>query len=148
MSTSIHRKVHAANLGEYEFAIIKLKSGWVMAAEKPLVPGYCLLFSDPVVKDLNSLNEAERAQYCVDMSRVGDALLKVTNAEQINYETWGNLDRALHTHIVPRYANEEREKRVLPVCRAYDGAQTPTFDPVLNAQFVQKMREFLAPFSR
>jgi diadenosine tetraphosphate (Ap4A) HIT family hydrolase len=147
MSTSIHRKVQAANSGEYEFAIIKLKSGWVMAAERPLVPGYCLLFSDPVVKNLNSLNESERAQYCLDMARVGDALLQVTNAEQINYETWGNLDRALHTHIVPRYADEDPDKRILPVCRAYDGTQAPTFDPVLNARFIQNMKEFLRTFS-
>src|SRR4051812_43329829 len=126
--TPIHKFVALAREGLYPNAIIRLKSGWVIAAEKQTVEGYCLLFPDPVVKDLNSLNDAERVQYALDTARVGDALLAVTGAVRINYEIWGNLDPALHTHIVPRYAHEAAEKRVLPVCKAYDPATARAFD--------------------
>ena len=143
--TPIHKFVALAQAGQYPNAIIRLKSGWVMAAEKQTVEGYCLLFSDPVAKDLNSLAQAERVQYALDTIRVGDALLAITGATRINYETWGNLDPALHTHIVPRYAHEVAEKRVLPVCKAYDPATARAFDPVRDREFVERMRAFLAP---
>ena len=144
--TPIHKFVALAQDGQYPNAIIRLKSGWVMAAEKQTVEGYCLLFSDPVVKDLNSLADAERAQYALDTIRVGDALLAITGATRINYETWGNLDPALHTHIVPRYSHEAAEKRVLPVCKAYDSALARAFDPLCDREFVERMRAFLSPY--
>ena len=145
--TVIHERVHLANSGTHPSAILRLRSGWVVVADTQPVRGYCLLLSDPVVRDLNSLDEAGRAQYCLDMIRVGDALLHVNGALRINYETWGNLDPALHTHIVPRYADEPADRRVLPVCRGYDVGASRRFDPVEDAEFVRKMREFLKPFA-
>lgn len=146
--TPIHQKVALANSGEYPFAIIRLKSGWVMAAEKQTLPGYCLLFSDPVAPDLNSLSDEARIQYSLDTIRIGDALLAVTEAYKINYETWGNLDPALHTHVVPRYRSEPDEKRVKPMCTVYDPAAAPTFDPQKQIEFIEKMRAYLEPFAR
>lgn len=140
MSTVIHKKVALAHEGKYPCAIIRLKSGWVMMSETQTVEGYCLLFSDPVVKDLNSLNETQRAQYCLDMIRVGDALLKITGAVRINYETWGNLDPALHTHIVPRYLDEPADRRTLPVCKGYDPTAARRFDLARDQGFIQRMR--------
>jgi diadenosine tetraphosphate (Ap4A) HIT family hydrolase len=49
------------------------------------------------------------------MAMIGDALLKALDAYRINYETWGNLDQTLHTHITPRYLSEPEDKRILPV---------------------------------
>jgi diadenosine tetraphosphate (Ap4A) HIT family hydrolase len=66
-----------------------------------------------------------RAQYCLDAARAGDALLAVTSAYRINYETWGNLDPALHTHIVPGYRDEPEPQRFQPVCVGYDQARAP-----------------------
>lgn len=59
--TVIHRRIALANTGKHPSAIIRLKSGWVVAADTQPVEGYCLLLSDPVVKDLNALSEADRA---------------------------------------------------------------------------------------
>lgn len=146
-NTIIHQRVELANLGKNPSAIVKLKSGWVVMADKQSVEGYCLLFSDPVVSDLNSLSEAARAQYCLDTIRVGDALLKITGAYRINYETWGNVDPALHTHIVPRYMSEPEDKRRLPICKAYDPNAARSFDRDQDRFFIEKMREALAPFS-
>lgn len=145
--TRIHERVALLEAFNDPSSIIRLKSGWVVAADTQPVRGYCLLLSDPVVKDLNSLSEAARIQYCLDMIRVGDGLLKVMGASRVNYETWGNLDPALHTHIVPRYVSEPADKGILPVCKAYDAKAQRRFNPESDQDFIDKMRNFLAPFS-
>jgi diadenosine tetraphosphate (Ap4A) HIT family hydrolase len=146
-NTVIHQSVALANAGKHPSAIIRLKSGWVVAADTQPVDGYCLLLSDPVVKDLNALPEAARAQWALDMTRVGDALLHVKGALRINYETWGNLDPALHTHIVPRYANEPEDKRVKPVVVGYDPKLSRNFGTAEDKIFVEKMRDYLAEYA-
>lgn len=126
--TPIHQKVALAERGEYPFAIALLPSGWVCLGEnQPLhdasgkqLLGYCLLFSDPVVADMNALPTDRRGQWGIDCARVGDALIKVVGALRVNYETWGNLDPALHTHITARFQAEADDKRVKPPRQAYD----------------------------
>lgn len=135
MSTPIHRKVALAEKGEYPFAIAKLPSGWVCLGETQpvhdasgkMLPGYCLLFSDPVVADMNALSHDARAQWGIDCARVGDALINVLGALRVNYETWGNLDPALHTHITPRFRSEPEDKRTLQPRQAYDWSK-PAID--------------------
>jgi diadenosine tetraphosphate (Ap4A) HIT family hydrolase len=148
MPTSIHRRVALANSGKNPLAIIRLKSGWVMVNDPQVLDGYCLLLSDPVAPDLNSLDEAARAQYCLDMIRVGDALMKIKGAYKINYETWGNLDPALHTHIVPRYREEPDDKRVLPAMKAYDAKLARNFDANIDQAFIAEMRIYLKKWQR
>jgi diadenosine tetraphosphate (Ap4A) HIT family hydrolase len=62
------------------------------------------------------------------MTLIGDALLEVTGAYLINYEILGNTERALHTHIVPRYAEEPDEHRRRPIWFS-DTSNAPKFDP-------------------
>lgn len=147
MPTSIHKRVRAANAGENPNAIIKLKSGWVVAGDTQPLHGYCLLLSDPVAPNLNSLSVDQRVQYCLDYTRIGDAILKATEAYHINYETLGNLDPALHTHVIPRYRSEPDAKRVAPPMMAYDWGGSPKFDPVAQKAFIEKMRELLRPYA-
>jgi diadenosine tetraphosphate (Ap4A) HIT family hydrolase len=147
MSTIIHSRVALAEAGKHPSAIIRLKSGWVVMADTQPVEGYCLLLSNPVVEGLNALSESDRAQYCLDMIRVGDALLKIKGAARINYETWCNVDPALHTHIVPRYTSEPDIKRKLQVCRAYDANLARPFDAKTDGHFIETMRDFLMRFS-
>ncbi len=120
MITPIHRKVALCEKGEYPFAIAKLPSGWVVLGETQPLRGYCLIFSNPVVSDLNALSLEARAQWGVDCAKVGDALIKVLGAVRANYETWGNQDPALHTHISPRFSDEPADRRTLPPRQAYD----------------------------
>jgi hypothetical protein len=42
---------------------------------------------------------------------VGDTLLASTAALRINYAMLGNLEPALHAHLVPRYASEPEATR-------------------------------------
>jgi diadenosine tetraphosphate (Ap4A) HIT family hydrolase len=148
MPTSIHQRVALANSGKNPHAIIRLKSGWVFVNDAQVLDGYCLLLSDPVASDLNSLSEEGRAQYCLDMIRVGDALMEIKGAYKINYETWGNLDPALHTHIVPRYLQEPDDKRILPVMKAYDVKIARTFDAAVDQAFIVEMRAYLQKWQR
>src|SRR3984957_16047988 len=98
--TAIHALVSAARAGDPR-VIASLPSGWALFGERQFVRGYVLLLPDPVVPDVNSLGEAARAQFLLDMTRVGDALIAVSGALRINYAIFGNLEPALHAHIVP-----------------------------------------------
>jgi diadenosine tetraphosphate (Ap4A) HIT family hydrolase len=62
-----------------------------------------------------------------DMSRLGDALLKVTRAVRINYAIFGNQDPALHAHVIPRYAEEPEPLRSAQPW-AYDWGAAPAFE--------------------
>jgi diadenosine tetraphosphate (Ap4A) HIT family hydrolase len=146
--TLIHERVALAHEGKNPAAICKLETCWVVASDVQPLAGYCIILSDPVAPSLNDLPEQQRMLYCRDMARVGDAIMKVTGAYKINYETWGNLDPALHTHIVPRYREEPDDKRVKPACTVYDFSKSRKFDPEVDSAFVQKMREVLKPFVR
>ncbi len=83
-------------------------------------------------------------QYSLDVLRIGDALLAVTGAHRINYETLGNSEPALHTHIIPRYANEPEAKRRDLAFRAYDWPSAWKSEPDgADRTFVEAMRDWL-----
>jgi diadenosine tetraphosphate (Ap4A) HIT family hydrolase len=147
MPTPIHQKVRLAQEGKLANAIIRLKSGWVLLGDVQPLEGYCVLLSDPVAKDLNSLSEAERASYLLDTIRVGDALMKVLSSYRINYETWCNQDPALHTHITPRYLDEPTEQRKKTPREAYDWSKARAFDPAGDQDLIRKLHAALLPFA-
>jgi len=61
------------------------------------------------------------------MSRLGDALLKVTGAARINYAIFGNQEPALHAHVIPRYGDEPEALRSAQPW-AYDWSAAPSFE--------------------
>lgn len=107
MSTAIHRQVEAARRGELARVVARMVSGWAVLGDPQITRGYCLLLPDPVVPHLNSLAAEARAQFLRDMAALGDAVLAVTGAERINYEILGNVEPALHAHVIPRHASED-----------------------------------------
>jgi diadenosine tetraphosphate (Ap4A) HIT family hydrolase len=82
----IAERVEGARQGTNATVICRLPSGWAVLGDVQFLPGYCLLLPDPVVGSLNDLDEAGRAAFLRDMARLGDAILRVTSAERINYE--------------------------------------------------------------
>ena len=132
-----------ARKGENPYVISRLTSGWLVIGDVQPLPGYCLVLADPVVESLNSLGEADRIAYSLDVARVGDALLAITGAFRINYETWGNLEPALHTHITPRYLSEPARKRRMAPGRAYSRLTARKYDPAIDGEFMRRMREVL-----
>lgn len=127
MSTLIHQRVEKARQGKNSTVICQVPSGWVVLGDVQFLRGYSLLLPDPVVESLNSLSGKQREVFLQDMTIVGDALLKVTDALRINYEILGNKEPALHAHIFPRYLNEPIEKRSRPVW-FYDRQNAIQFD--------------------
>ncbi len=61
--------------------------------------------------DLNALTPERRSQFLLDMSRLGDALMRTTSPVRINYAIFGNVEPALHAHVIPRYRNEPEALR-------------------------------------
>jgi diadenosine tetraphosphate (Ap4A) HIT family hydrolase len=127
VQTAIHQQVAAAREGKDPRVVARLFSGWVTFGERQFVRGYVLLLPDPVVPALNALGAQERGQFLLDMARLGDALLNVTDALRINYAILGNAEPALHAHVIPRYANEPPELRTTHPW-AHDWQAAPLFD--------------------
>ena len=125
------------------YVITKLSSGWLVIGDVQPLPGYCVFLADPVVPSINDLSEADRVQYSLDVLRAGDALLAVTNAYRINYETLGNTEQALHTHIIPRYLDEPDDKRKMPAMMMYSWAEAEPFSAELHGEMVERMRNWL-----
>jgi diadenosine tetraphosphate (Ap4A) HIT family hydrolase len=144
-ATAIHALLAAARAGDPRL-IARLDSGWALFGERQFVRGYALLVPDPVVPDLNRLAPQARAQFLLDMTRIGDALLRMTDAVRINYAIFGNLEPALHAHVVPRYADEPAALRTQHPW-AYDWGAAPRFDPRAAQQLMCGLRRELAPAS-
>jgi diadenosine tetraphosphate (Ap4A) HIT family hydrolase len=147
MASIISDWVFQAREGRNPAVICRMKSGWAMMGTVQPLEGYCVLLADPMVDGLNSMPESARADYLLDMVRIGDAVLKATDAYRINYETLCNLEPFLHSHILPRYRSESDDKRTLPPFVAYDWKLARKFDAGRDEPFLQAMREFLKPFT-
>jgi diadenosine tetraphosphate (Ap4A) HIT family hydrolase len=142
MTTAIHRQVDALRAGGEPAFIARLASGWAVMGQPQVLPGYCLLLPDPVVPALNSLADKERAQFLADMVTLGDAVLKVTHAQRINYAILGNLEPALHAHLIPRYTHEPaRYASSHPW--AYDWNTAAAFDPEIHRELRDRIHAAL-----
>ena len=140
--TAIHHQVIAAREGREPRVIARLFTGWAVFGERQFVRGYALLLPDPVVPNLNVLGARERIAFLSDMSRLGDALLKVTGAARINYAIFGNQDPALHAHVIPRYLDEPEPLRTQQPW-AYDWQAAPLFDRASCAELADGVQREL-----
>jgi diadenosine tetraphosphate (Ap4A) HIT family hydrolase len=140
LSNLIEQRVAEARAGRNPYVIARLPSGWLVIGDVQPLTGYCLLIADPVVASVNDLAEAGRIAHALDVIRVGDALIEISGAARINYLTLCNAEPSLHTHIVPRFADEPDEQRLLPPFQAYDWSAARPFDPALDKPFMDRMR--------
>ncbi|HVY82556.1 MAG TPA: hypothetical protein VG994_16310 [Steroidobacteraceae bacterium] len=140
--TVIHEMVHAAREGREPRVITRLYSGWVLFGKQQFVRGYALLLPDPVVPTINALGAKERSQFLLDMTKVGDALMKVAGAVRVNYAIFGNVEPALHAHVVPRYVDEPEDKRAAHPW-AYDWDAAPVFDRAAMQDLAESLRREL-----
>jgi diadenosine tetraphosphate (Ap4A) HIT family hydrolase len=144
MNTLIHERVAEAREGLSRQMICRLRSGWAVLGDSQFIAGYSLLLPDPVVPSLNDLSAPDRAQFLLDMTAIGDALLAATDAYRINYEILGNSEPALHAHIFPRRMSEPEPYRGGPVF-VYPKAEREKrpFDPVRDDRLLRSLRNFL-----
>lgn len=138
----IAERVELARAGQNAKVIRRLRSGWAVMGDVQFLPGYCLLLADPVVPSLNVLGEQARQQFLSDMTRLGDALLAVTDALRINYEILGNAEPELHAHLFPRYAWEVDSARRMPAW-FYDWQNAPAYSAELHGALQAALAERL-----
>jgi diadenosine tetraphosphate (Ap4A) HIT family hydrolase len=142
VATAIHGMVERCRAGDYEPAVGRLPSGWVVMGERQVLPGYCLLLPDPVVPDLNALQGDARREFMLEMGLIGDALKSVTGAVRINYAIFGNVEPALHAHLFPRRADEPAAIRSAhPWALDWDGA--PRFSRAEHLDFQARLMQEL-----
>ncbi|HED54038.1 MAG TPA: hypothetical protein ENJ00_07535 [Phycisphaerales bacterium] len=102
----------------------RLPSGFAILANQQPGPicGCCMLLPDPTPASVNDLAAAERSAFMTDLVLLGDAVLRATGAERINYLILCNQVPELHGHVVPRFADEDPVKRKMGPFEAYDFA--------------------------
>ena len=115
METWQRDRIGSAINGTNPTVMTELKGGYAAFGDTQFLPGYCLLLPKRKVFTLNDLNMSERKHFLVDMSILGDVILKVCPATRINYDLLGNTDKFLHAHVFPRYTNEGPKRLKLPV---------------------------------
>ena len=143
MATLIHQWVNDCQTGNNPRTIARVNSGWVVLGSSQFLSGYCLILPDPVASDLNQLNTEQRKTLLYEMTVVGDALLEITGAVRINYEMLGNLEPALHVHILPRFDTEPEELKTKPVW-FYDWDAAPQFDAERDKPLMAAIGSYLA----
>jgi len=141
--TAIHRRVNDARAGRDPTVLGRCASGWAVFGHQQFVQGYLLLLPDPVVPDLNALTPERRSQFLLDMSHLGDALMLTTSPVRINYAIFGNVEPALHAHVIPRYRTEPEAMRTAHPW-TYDWNAAPTFDLGTAAPLLKALRTELA----
>ena len=143
LETAIHRRVNDARAGRDITVLGRCASGWAVFGHQQFVQGYLLLLPDPVVPDLNALTPERRSQFLLDMSRLGDALLRTTSPMRINYAIFGNVEPALHAHVIPRYRSEPESMQTQQPW-AYDWSAAPVFDLDAAAPLIKALRAELS----
>jgi diadenosine tetraphosphate (Ap4A) HIT family hydrolase len=141
--TAIHRRVADLRAGRDPTLLCRCASGWAVFGQRQFVAGYLMLLPDPVVPDLNALAPEARAQFMLDMSRLGDALMRVASPVRINYAIFGNVEPALHAHVIPRY-RAEPEAMWTAHPWMYDWNAAPAFDAAAAAPLIDSLRAELA----
>jgi diadenosine tetraphosphate (Ap4A) HIT family hydrolase/catechol 2,3-dioxygenase-like lactoylglutathione lyase family enzyme len=136
--TAIHERVDACRAGLEPTLVARLASGWVVMGDPQVFRGYCLLLPDPVVPDLNAMPPAGQAAFLADMALVGQAVLELTAALRINYAIFGNVEPALHAHVLPRFADEEPALRTTHPW-GYDWGKARRFDPAVDGALHQAL---------
>jgi diadenosine tetraphosphate (Ap4A) HIT family hydrolase len=142
MSTAIHKMVEACRTEAHAPLIARMSSGWAVMGNSQFLRGYSLLLPDPVVPHLNSMDAWTRDRFLSDMGRLGDAVLRATGALRINYAMFGNVEPALHAHVIPRYTDEAEAMRTAHPW-AYDWNAAPRFALPECGVLLGKIRESL-----
>ena len=140
--TAIHARVDACRAGRDPTLVARLASGWVVMGDPQVLRGYCLLLPDPVVAHLNEMPPAGQTAFLADVARVGQAVLELTGALRINYAIFGNVEPALHAHVLPRYADEPVPLKATHPW-SYDWSSARRYDAAVDGALQWQLHERL-----
>ena len=142
MTTAIHRRVVACRAGTDPTLVARMPSGWAVMGDPQVLRGYCLLLPDPVVPHLNAMVPEAQSAFLADMARLGQAVVELTSAIRINYAIFGNVEPALHAHVLPRFADEPEAMRTANPW-GYDWNAARRFDAERDGALLAALRERL-----
>lgn len=108
-------RIESAKNDTNPMLMIETNGGYAVFGDTQFLPGYCVLLPKKNVFSLNDLTLEEREAFLLDMSILGDAIIKVCNPIRVNYDILGNTDKFLHGHVFPRYEWESEERKKKPV---------------------------------
>lgn len=108
-------RIESAKNGTNPMLMIETNGRYAVFGDTQFLPGYCVLLPKKNVFSLNDLTLEEREAFLLDMSILGDAIIKVCNPIRVNYDILGNTDKFLHGHVFPRYEWESEERKKKPV---------------------------------
>ena len=95
MPTLIHQRVRSATAGTNPTVIRRMPPRVGSVGDVQTLRGYCLLLSDPVVRDINVLDAEARAIFLRDMVIVGDGNIIATRASTCPFDlarVWPLMD--------------------------------------------------------
>lgn len=92
------------------------------------------------VAEPTELSAEEAAAYWHEVLRVGRALEGHLQPVKMNYETLGNSMPHLHTHVMPRYADDPRPEWPFP----YPDEPPPPIEEEVFRRDVEALRALLA----
>lgn len=122
MSGPISNRVERIKAGNDPELICEMPSGYAILGKYQPDPinGCCMLLPRTVVASPNDLDHDQRAQFFSDLTLLGDAIMKVTGSNRINYLVLCNQVPELHGHCVPRFDTEDPTLRKQGPFEAYD----------------------------
>jgi diadenosine tetraphosphate (Ap4A) HIT family hydrolase len=95
-----------------------------------------------VVPHLNALEPPLQQAFLADTARIGQAVQDITDAVRINYAIFGNVEPALHAHVLPRFADEPEAMRTANPW-GYDWNAARRFDADRDGALLVALRERL-----
>jgi diadenosine tetraphosphate (Ap4A) HIT family hydrolase len=112
------------------------ESSWVVAflVRHDIQRGYVIVSCRTHVVEPFDLPSEGAVAYWADVMRVGRAVYTHFRPKKLNYETWGNGEPHLHTHIVPRYEIDPNPGAGFPFWLVHDPPPIPDDDLARDAR--------------
>ncbi len=107
--------VGSAERGENLIVLLRMQSGLTVMGDTRFLPGYCLLLAFSETNHLTDLAHEQRRRFLLDMSLLGEAVVRVCQTQRVNYEILVNGLPILHAHVWPYYSWEPEEHQHRPV---------------------------------
>ena len=117
---------HVAGADDYGVRVFTGRFVDAFLSTRGSIPGYTVAtWNGDHVAEPTQLTDAQAAGYWLEVLAVGRALEEVYRPRKMNYETLGNSVPHLHTHLVPRPADDPFPNGPLPFEVLDGGLQDP-----------------------
>ena len=92
------------------YFVAELDTGYAVIGDFQYFRGYSLFLCKKHVPELHLLPGDFKRDFLVEMSLVGEAVIKSFRPVKLNYELLGNTDPHLHWHLFPRHSDDPNLK--------------------------------------